>query len=50
MESDSLYQSPSVAAAIMYGTAKASDVAEHAQTPSLQLRNEALQDFLKVKI
>ena len=50
MESDSLYKSPSVAAAMMYGLAKANDIAEHAQTPSLQLRNEALQDFLKVNI
>ena len=42
MESDSLYKSPFVVAAMMYGLFKSDDVAEHAQTPSLQLRNEAL--------
>ena len=47
-ESDSLYRSPSIAAVMMYGMIKADDVAEHAKTPSLQFKNEALQDFLKV--
>lgn len=39
----------SVVAIIMYGVTKASDMAEHAQTPHLQLRNESLQDFMNVK-
>lgn len=50
MKSDSIYSSPPVAATIMYKVTKASDMAEHAQVPSLQLRNESLQDFIKVTI
>ena len=47
-ESDSLYRSPSVVASLKYVMVKAENMAEHAKTPSLQLRNEALEDFLKV--
>ncbi|KAM7494870.1 hypothetical protein LguiB_029479 [Lonicera macranthoides] len=32
----------------MYGITKAKDVVEHTQTPIIQLRNEALQDVLKM--
>ena len=43
-----LVQKPIVTTAMMYGMFKEDDVAAHVKTPSFQLRNEALQDFLKV--
>ncbi|KAM7510003.1 hypothetical protein LguiB_008878 [Lonicera macranthoides] len=47
LESDSIYCSPSVAATIMYGITKADDICELKDIPTVQLRNEALQDMLK---